>query len=618
MSERTIRPPGLFFIQLWYKVFTIPAINYRYSRRSPSSLFKMTDRVRQMMKKSTSKLSTSKGSVNHIGTTPYRFRIDIFVSYAENIKNMPDACITCERRGKVYATESVSVKDGKAVFRQALSMECTLFRKNTSSKAKHEKTPPSPTEQLEFDEKKAKIFLRKGGAQGKAVAKLSLNLSEYVKGASSTVFADMKLSDGTLVVTKVESTMLAMDKKKKGSRHGSELASEMSDANSVDDSLFGDDDDLQHAQHAMDMATEPERMSSIGTSVVQPNATGMPSSVSPITPRRPSNGRNEKAHNVPSETFSSPSSPPILSKDVNLVGKGGQILDTDGSGKRKTEETTSAGEGSSTKDKIKFKIKGLHSKKGKDDGEDSVLSRSSVCDGSLISEQGSDFNEGGVKPAEVKELKRAVEALKKENAKLKKARNAAIEEVEALQTELKTCELSMEERDREGSTSQSAVEVKTASLRAEIKEKNKEIKELKTKNSQLMDELEEQHQEMRNIAKKLKEKDKESAKKKDETAEDVQKKSRSTAASEEQLSKIVSLESEVITLQKRIKELEVALEREPTFMDVVNELKVIKVTLALANMEKEQALFQLQSYRTTSNHVHSSEIAITQLLSDNA
>lgn len=582
----------------------------------------MTDRVRQMMKKSSSKLSTSKGSVNHIGTTPYRFRIDIFVSYAENIRNLPDACITCERRGKVYATEPVNVKDGKAVFRQAITMECTLFRKNSSSKAKHEKAQPSNTEQLEFDEKKAKMYLRKGGAQGKAVAKLSLNLSEYVKGASSTVFADMKLSDGTLVVTKVESTMLAMDKKKKGSRNGSELASEMSDVNSVDDSLFGDDDDLQHAQHMADMAPEPERMSSINNSIVQPSSasgSSMLSSVSPVTPRCPSNSVDNRAHDVQMKALDSSSSRSVQAKEVSPIGKSGHVLEVDGPSKNKLGDPTSSGkEGSFVKDKLKSKLKGLHSKREKDEKDGPVLLQSGLCDEGLISERGGDSISGGdVKSTEVKELKHAVEALKKENAKLKKARNAAIEEVEALRTELKTCELRMEERDRDASSSRSAVEAKTASLRAEMKKKEKDIKELKTKNGQLLDELEEQHQDMRTITKKLKEKDDVDAHRKDEIMEDKQNKSRETVKLEgEQLRKIGSLEKEVIGLRKRINELEVALQREPTFMDVVNELKVIKVTLALANMEKEQAIFQLQSYRAASNQVHPPEIPVAPILSD--
>lgn len=581
----------------------------------------MTDRVRQMMKKSSSKLSTSKGSVNHIGTTPYRFKIDIFVSYAENIRNLPDACITCERRGKVYATEPVNVKDGKAVFRQAITMECTLFRKNSSSKAKHEKAQSSNMEQLDFDEKKAKMYLRKGGAQGKAVAKLSLNLSEYVKGASSTVFADMKLSDGTLVVTKVESTMLAMDKKKKGSRNGSELASEMSDVNSVDDSLFGDDDDLQHAQQMADMASEPERMPSISNSVVQPSSassSSMLSSVSPVTPRCPSNGIYNKAHDIPTKALDSSSSLSVQPKEVSPIGKSGHMLDVDGPSKNKLgDPTSSAKEGSFVKEKLKSKLKGLHPKKEKDEKDGSVLLQSEVYDEGLTLEKGSDsISEGDVKSTEVKELKHAVESLKKENAKLKKARNAAIEEVEALRTELKTCELSMEERDRDGSSSRSAVEAKTASLRAEIKKKEKEIKELKTKNGQLMDELEEQHQEMRTITKRLKEKDEVNTHKKEEIVEDKQKKPPEVAKLEgEQLRKIVSLENEVIALRKRVNELEVALQREPTFMDVVNELKVIKVTLALANMEKEQAIFQLQSYRAASIQVHPPEFAVAPILS---
>lgn len=580
-----------------------------------------------MMKKSSSKLSTSKGSVNHIGTTPYRFRIDIFVSYAENIKNLTEACITCERRGKIYATESVNVKDGKAVFRQVLSMECTLFRKNSPSKGKQEKTQSGLTEQLDFDEKKAKMFLRKGGSQGKAVAKLALNLSEYVKGASSTVFADMKLSDGTLVVTKVESTMLAMDKKKKGSRNGSEIVSEMSDAQSVDDSLLGDDDDLQHAQCMMDVVSEPQRTSSIDAPGIRLSSIGvstMPSSVSPVTPCRLSRRMSENADDVSKGSIDTASSLPLHLKQKNPTRRSGSVLNTDELTIPKSSESSSVKEGSSLKEKMKSKIKSRHLRKDKEDKNGITSSHNNPHNDSPSSDGGGDIAvESSVKSTEIIELMSMMEALQKENTKLKRARNSALEEAEALRTELKTCELRLGERDRDGNNAKSAVETKIALMRAETKKKDKEIKELKTRNGQLMDELEEQHQEILAIAKQLKEKEKEKEREKGNVGKnDEQKDGRQTKLCDSAMSEggrfrdATLVENEVITLKNRIGELELALQREPTFMDVVNELKVIKVTLALANMEKEQALFQLQTYRMTSHQIPQSETMITPLLSD--
>lgn len=550
----------------------------------------MAERVRQMMKRSSSKMS-SKGSINHIGTTPYRFKIDIFISYAENIRNVSDACITCERRGKVYATEQVKVKEGKAIFRQVLSMECTLFRKNISSKGKQDKA--NPIEQLDFEEKKAKMYLRKGGPQGKAVAKLALNISNYVKGASSTVFADMKLSDGTLVVTKVEATMLAMEKKKKGSQRGSEVASEMSDAQSVDDSLFGDDDDLQNAQRMMDVPIKTESQSSNGTLSAQlspVSATPMASDQSPRVAHKLCTGLDENkagSSAKPSNFFASVPTYPREKRLSKSIGGG--------------YESREMG------------------KKGKEHGFPLEEPRLTMIDQDKgMNECNSDIsydddNDPGAKvdKSEVAKLKQKVEILKKENAKLKKARNTAVEEVESLRAELKSCELSLE-RHTDGRNSVSPLDVRIATLQGEVKEKDKRIAELKTRNEQLLEEMEEQHQEIRAVSKKLK-KEKDARK---QAKIEVDKQCEVSVPNMEQEKNSNAAESEVNALKKKVGELELALQREPEFIDVVNELKVIKVTLALANMEKEQALFELHSYRQSLGLAGSSTIATVHLESE--
>ncbi len=133
-----------------------------------------------------------------------------------------------------------------------------------------------------------------------------------------------------------------------------------------------------------------------------------------------------------------------------------------------------------------------------------------------------------------------------------------MEEIEALREELTTVDSS---RAEGGDSSREAPEVRT--MRAELERLTKTVGELKGQNKNLSEELEEVHE------------------------EGVR--SRGDAA---------AVESK--RLRERIADLEMALRREPKFMDVVNELKVAKVSLALANMEKEQALFMLQQHQAGS------------------
>lgn len=552
----------------------------------------MADRVRQMMKRSTSKLSTtSKGSVNHIGTAPYRFKIVIFISYAENIKSISEACISWERRGKIQATHTVKVKDGKAVFRQALSMECTLFRKTPSTKSKKDKSLP---EELKFDEKKAKMYLRKSGPQGKAVAKLALNVSDYIKGASSTVFADMKLSDGTLVVTKIEATMIAMEKKKKGgSRTGSEVPSEYSDGNSVDDSLFGDEEDLENAQRMSDIPALSLPSPSASTPV-------SPMVSSPVTisstgsQREEFDAMNQKVY-TGEMTKRMPSTPVKHDPHSEDTEKKGMFKTS----KQKMMEADDVKKSPSMTDKLRSKLK-VSTKKEKAEKSDKAVERSERETKKSGEEHvGKERRASSLRPSsslkrspstdvifEVKELKKMVEYLKKENSKLKKAKNAAMEEIEALRADLKTCEDTLEALEDNDRKTAPKADSRVADLHARIKRKETKITSLEAHNTNLLEEMEEQHEEMRTLSTRLA--------------------SHSKPKKSEAVHAIENNNEEVKTLQKQIADLRVALQREPEFLDVVDELKVAKVNLALANMEKEQALFELQNCRQYS-HGESSE-----------
>lgn len=542
--------------------------------------------MRELMKRSTSRLSTStKGSVTHLGTTPYRFKIDMFISYAEKIKSLSDACITWERRGKVQATNVVKVKDGKAVFRHQMSMECTLFRKSAPNKSKADKAGAPPPEELKFDEKKAKVFLRKGSAQGKAVAKLALNLSDYIKGATSTVFADMKLSDGTLVVTKIEATMIYMDKKKKGSRTGSDFHSEMSDECSVDndDSFLDDLDDLHNVQRFDDELTE---------------AVVSPVNIAITTPVTASSSGAKRAF----ENGSTPTNSGTNKRNENASGVSASSGTSESSFVQKRSVCTTkplkdrSADADLTKDsptmKSKSKNKDKTTKKEKEAERDvEKLNKSPK------NSQDAQVSEEVME--ELREWKKNAENLKKENNKLKRAKAAAVEELEALRNELRQYEQKLEDTRTGRSQKELVVDSRMMELKMGMTEKERKISELKAQNEHLIDELEEQHQEIRSLSVKGKEQESLRAMISEMEAEREKMRQEMEAHSVD-ISKAAKSDEEVEMMRQRICELEISLQREPTFMDVVNELKVVKVSLALANMEKEQAIFELQNERQAS------------------
>ena len=495
----------------------------------------MADRMRGLMKRSNSKLSISKGSVNHIGTTPYRFRLDIFISYVDNIKNAAEVCVTWERRGKQQATTVVGVKESKAIFRQTLSMDSTLFRKQSKAR------DGGDSEEMKFDEKKAKFFLRKGAVDGKAVGKISLNLAHYIKGPTSTVFADMKLSNGSTIVTKIEATMIQMPKKKKnGSRAGSDAYSEMTDVNSNEnDSIFGDDDaDLGDLE--IEATSSPAKAGSSASSGLL---------ISPLS-SAPSRSSTEKSESSEKEKSVQQNS---LKKGQSSLGRG------NGKSPVAAVKEEEMKQSPSLRNKLKSRMK--DKKSGKKEKEVEVDNIEDLGSG-VTKMRKSAFS---VESSEVKELKMCVESLKRENEKLRKSKQAAMEEIDALRADLEACETTLEDMTAEqggpasnGPTSNP----KSAEMITVMRQKDRRIAELEAQNESLLDELEENH------------------------AEAVQ-----TA------SMGVETGGQISRLKKKIEDLETSLRREPQFLDVVNELKVTKVSLALANMEKEQAHFALQTAR---------------------
>jgi N-terminal C2 in EEIG1 and EHBP1 proteins len=507
----------------------------------------MAERMRSLAKRSGSKMSISKGSMNHIGTTPFKYKVDVFISYVDVVKTTGDVCVTWERRGKTNATTCVKVKDNKAVFRETLSMETTLFRKNSPT----QKSGATSTEgqELKFDEKIAKFALRKGGGEGKAIGKMHVNLADHIKGPNGTVFADLKLSNGSIIVTKIESTLLHMGKKSKknGSGGGSEANSETTDLDGgvEDDSIFGDDAedlgdlDLMIAESGADSGAEPGKPLSSPRGAAAPTKTGSEGlgmsspSVLKLKVATAPTPRATQKDSAPSPPAPTPANGEETPKPTS---------------KERVKCDASLTESPSLRDKVKAKLK-----------KDKTSARKERSIEDEVKAPAAKQELSAKVSTEVSQLREAVTALTADNKKLRTSKQAMMEEIEELRSELAASEKALEEQ---GGDCPSSPRGGTAEdqLRKEKKELTAKVKELEGQIEGLLEELD------------------------------------NAPPRNETLPKEKSKRFDDSDYKRQIVDLELALRREPQYLDVVDELKVTKMALALANMEKEQALFALKKF----------------------
>ena len=509
----------------------------------------MGEKMKGLMKRSGSKLSVSKGSVNHIGTTPYRFKIDLFISYVDNVKNGDTLCVCLERRGRSLSTAVIQAKDKKAVFKETISLESTLFRKGIPKKKANEPTPET-NEELKFDEKKAKIILRKDSADGKNIGKLALNLADYVNGVQSTVLADMKLSNGSTIATKIEATMLHMGKKglTSSSYVGSETCSERTDMNSLEnDSIFGDDDNFDDLEY-LD-TTKPK---STETPKEKEHKPLVPAMTSPISSASGSS-ESTASRETKQESRKSSGRESTMSSKTRTSTELGRNSSTMSMPEGNKESSSDIKHSPSLRHKLKSKIKDRKSTK-KEKTEDEKEHTKKIPRASS-DKPPKDKQKLSDSTAEINELRLSVEALKRENMKLRESRQSTLDEMDTMRREL---EVSQEEGRK--SFKYDMITSKDVELHDILREKDQEIARLQNQNESLLEELEEKHEELTT-------------------------------------STYLERDADVEALNRKIHDLEVALRREPQYIAVVDELKVTKVTLALATMEKEQAIFALQTAR---------------------
>lgn len=503
--------------------------------------------VKGVIKRSSSKLGAGKGSIAHIGSTPSKFRLDFFIQFVDGVKSDDAVCVVWERRDTLLATKAVMAKDSKAVFRENLTMQVTLFRRNDGG-----------GDGPKFDEKKAKFALKKNDADGKTLAKVHLNLADYVQGSTGTTFADIKLSGGVVMATKIEATFLSSGKGKGGGDGASSKMSaittgsgglnDMDSSIGDDDSIF-DDGDLED----LDDLAEPARASGGKSGVVPPSP--LASASGPASPSS-SSLTSSSAAGTPSKKEEKKEK-----KERKKAAK---------ESKQAAKEAKDSGEGSekgdspskSSSKRILSKISKKVERNGSTMGIEkkakkaaAAAAAASVADGSSPAGASSDsLRPGSDRDSAplVAELRKRVAALERANGRLQLELKDANTEMDALQAELEAATSS------ELSGTKAASEAKKQ--KDLIKALQREVHTLKLENAGLMEEL-------------------------DERAGDEE---------DDSSLSLTRLNQKNAQLTSEIQDLTQKLGREPEFLKVVEQLKVIKVQLATAIEDKEQALFLLK------------------------
>lgn len=518
----------------------------------------MPSAIKGVIKRSSSKLGAGKGSIAHIGSTPSKFRLDFFIQYVDGVKSDDAVCVVWERRDTLLATKAVMAKDAKAVFRENLTMQVTLFRRADGG-----------GESPKFDEKKAKFALKKNDVDGKTLAKIHLNLADYVQGTSGTTFADIKLSGGVVMAAKIEATLLSSGKGKGGGDGASSKMSAMTtgsgglnDADSSiadDDSIFddGDLDDLdglaESAQAGKNAAAPPSPSTSVSGAASPVLSLSSPSA--PETPSKKGEKKEKKekkkaakdsskqASKEAKESGSDKGDAPLKSSSKRILSKMSKKVERNGSTvgiEKKAKKAAAAAAAAAASDGA--------SPAGAQ--PDSLRSAAEKDSAPLVAE-----------------LRKRVAALEQSNGRLQLDLKDANTEMDALQEELEAATSS------EVAGGKSAAEAKKQ--KDTIKALQREVHTLKLENAGLMEEL-------------------------DERAGDDE---------EDSSSSLQRLNQKNAQLTSEIEDLTQKLGREPEFLRVVEQLKVIKVQLATAIEDKEQAMFLLkQSGRGVSSTANFSAV----------
>uniref|UniRef100_A0A7S1TB17 C2 NT-type domain-containing protein n=1 Tax=Compsopogon caeruleus TaxID=31354 RepID=A0A7S1TB17_9RHOD len=188
--------------------------------------------------------------VGHLAATPFKFDYSVMVVEVNNIKNSAgEVCVVWERRDKIVSTRLEKVASKKVGFRVALNMEVTLYKKR---------------EAADYEPKMAKFAVRMGSADGRTVGKIHVDISKFARVPSGAVSQDLQLSNGSVLVLKIETrlNMSGRQRRGPGSTAGSERSALTTGSGGLSDGDASRDESLDSLDSLMDEVNAAEGQTS--------------------------------------------------------------------------------------------------------------------------------------------------------------------------------------------------------------------------------------------------------------------------------------------------------------------------------------------------------------------
>ena len=153
------------------------------------------------MRRSSSKLIIRARSVAHMGKVPFKFKFNVVIETVDKIAASGDVVFVLERNNKLECTKPTKIDPTtrKVTFtNDKIGFEIALYKNQPSER--------------KFLDKVFKLALKSGGPEGKTLGKIHLNFAEYAEVPSGSKRISAELTNGAILVAKIESIFISMGK----------------------------------------------------------------------------------------------------------------------------------------------------------------------------------------------------------------------------------------------------------------------------------------------------------------------------------------------------------------------------------------------------------------------
>jgi hypothetical protein len=163
------------------------------------------------------------------GLTPFRFRLELFASYVEQMfHSQTPIVLSCERRGTIIATSPAAPISGmrRTLFEDGIVLDLLVFRRDgfdpreLDAKQLVTNSEPLPG----FDPIMARLTIREESARGAVCDVAAIDLAKFIVGAHGLVEQKVELQLGSLVSLRVVSDLHGSTAEKLPSSYESDVS----------------------------------------------------------------------------------------------------------------------------------------------------------------------------------------------------------------------------------------------------------------------------------------------------------------------------------------------------------------------------------------------------------